>query len=177
MTAITTGGNGNWSSVVNNAPWAGGVVPVEGDTVIIASGHTVTLNQDATVGSDPGFGGTAALAITGALTFDNAASRTLTLKGDLTINSGGQLLIGTSGARYNSAYVATIIFNYSASMASGKYGLRVAYSTTSVLKAYGTVKTNNTYLTSQAASGQAIISVNDATGWANGDTIEIASTA
>src|SRR3972149_9650843 len=177
MTAITTGGNGNWSSTTNNAPWAGGVVPVEGDTVIIASGHAVTLDQNATVGSDPGFGGTAALAITGTLTFDNAASRTLTCKGDLTFNSGGQLLIGTSGARYNSAYVATIRFNYSGSLVSGKYGMRVTYSTTSAFKAYGATKKTNTTLASQANSGQAVIVVSDATGWADGDVVIVGGTA
>jgi len=174
MTAITTGGSGNWSSTINNAPWAGGVVPVEGDSVIIASGHTVTLNQNAIVGSDPGFGGTAALAITGVLTFDNAASRSLTFKGDLKFNSGGAMTIGSSGTRYNSSYVATLIMNYSASMASGKYGIRVDYSTSSVFKCYGMEKTNNTYLTGSAASGQKVINVNDVTGWAAGDVVEIA---
>ncbi|MGE0590324.1 MAG: beta strand repeat-containing protein, partial [Cyclobacteriaceae bacterium] len=41
---ITTGGSGNWSSTTLNAPWAGGVVPVAGQTVTINNGHIVTLN-------------------------------------------------------------------------------------------------------------------------------------
>lgn len=41
--AIATGGSGDWNSTTNNAPWAGGVVPVAGDTVTIGSGHMVTI--------------------------------------------------------------------------------------------------------------------------------------
>ncbi|TAG42727.1 MAG: hypothetical protein EAZ31_05630, partial [Cytophagia bacterium] len=37
----TSTGTGNWNTP---ALWTGGFVPVAGDDVIIASGHTVTLN-------------------------------------------------------------------------------------------------------------------------------------
>jgi hypothetical protein len=41
---ITTGGSGNWSSTTPNAPWPGGTLPVAGDVVIIATGHTVVID-------------------------------------------------------------------------------------------------------------------------------------
>ncbi len=45
---ITTGGSGNWTSTTNNAPWPGGIVPATGDSIIIGSGHTLTVNTAAT---------------------------------------------------------------------------------------------------------------------------------
>ncbi|MES2559103.1 MAG: T9SS type A sorting domain-containing protein [Bacteroidota bacterium] len=45
---ITTGGSGSWTSTTNNAPWPGGVVPSPGDSIIIGSGHTLTVNTAAT---------------------------------------------------------------------------------------------------------------------------------
>jgi len=45
---ITTTGNGNWNSTVNNTPWPGGVVPGTTDAVVIAAGHTVYIPGDYT---------------------------------------------------------------------------------------------------------------------------------
>lgn len=49
MAAIVSNTSGVWS---NTSVWLGGVVPIEGDTVRILNGHTVTLNQSVTVGAD-----------------------------------------------------------------------------------------------------------------------------
>lgn len=44
---ITTAGSGNWTSTSNNAPWPGGTLPQPGDSIIIGSGHTLTVNTTA----------------------------------------------------------------------------------------------------------------------------------
>ena len=172
MAAITTTGSGNWSSVTPNAPWPVGTIPVEGDTVIIASGHTVTIDQNVTIGADSA---TAAIAVTGILTFDTAASRTLTCKGDFTINAAGTLEVGTSGVRVPATTIITIKLNYSATMAAGKYFFKATASTAKIL-CYGASKTRATTLNGGISIGATSVTVADTTGWQVNDYIVIAST-
>lgn len=80
MSAITTQAAGNWSAT---GTWTGGVVPGNGDTVIL--NHAVTVDVNTTVGSSPAAGGTAAIFCNAALTL--AAGIVLTCRGDLKLNN------------------------------------------------------------------------------------------
>jgi hypothetical protein len=82
MAAITSTASGNWGT---GGTWVGGIAPVEGDTVTIASGHTVTVDGTYIVGSDPGSAGLAAVTVAagGTLKASRIANSSLTLKGDL----------------------------------------------------------------------------------------------
>lgn len=96
MTAITSGKSGNWSDA---GTWTGGVVPGNGDTVTIASGHTVTVDANTTVGHSPGAGdATAAVLMTGSVTV--AAGVTFTVRGDIRKNANGAKLTLSAGATF-----------------------------------------------------------------------------
>jgi hypothetical protein len=86
---ITTAGSGNWSSTTANTPWPWGTSPSSSDTVVIAAGHTITLDQNAAVNS---------LTINNGATLSTTlADSTRSLNGNITINgnfnvSGGYKL-------------------------------------------------------------------------------------
>jgi hypothetical protein len=178
MAAKTTAASGNWSAA---GTWTGGVPPTEGDTCTI--NHTVTVDTasggslDIIVGDDTT---TAAVTIGsgGVLQWVDATGiRTFTLKGDFKCNSGGQLLIGTSGSPITNTNKVTIKLNYSGTLVAAKYNwLFNTYSATSVFKAYGAARKRNTTLTAQAASGQNQATFADVTGWQNNDEILLGTT-
>lgn len=51
MTAYTSSTSGNWNAA---ATWGGAGYPVDGDTCVIASGHTITITADAACGVQTG---------------------------------------------------------------------------------------------------------------------------
>jgi large repetitive protein len=90
---ITSKGTGNWNDA---ATWLGGVVPAAADDVIIADGHSVTLNQNTTVRSiQVGQG------VSGILLLSDNSPRTLTVTGNVIISTGGAIncagFVGVTG--------------------------------------------------------------------------------
>lgn len=84
----TSAGSGNWSAP---GTWSGcgSGIPQDGDEVIIASGHTVTV--------DTNTNSINSLTVNGTLGFDTTA-RTVTVTGNVSVGSGGVMNTGTSGA-------------------------------------------------------------------------------
>lgn len=81
----TSNATGNWATA---GTWTGcgGLVPQNGDDVIIAVGHTVTLNGNTN--------NLASLTVNGTLNMaNNATARTMTVSGAVTINAGGTMTV------------------------------------------------------------------------------------
>lgn len=82
--------SGDWSLA---STWTGcnNGIPQNGDNVTITSGHVVTVNADTT--------DLASVTVNGTLRFDNSGTgKTMTISGDLVINSGGVLDVATGGS-------------------------------------------------------------------------------
>jgi len=172
MAAITSNGTGggNWSA---GASWTGAAVPSEGDTVIIQTGDTITIDQNITVGADSA---TAAIDVASGgkleVLHTVAADYTLTCKGNLQTSSGGTIEFGTVANPIPAARIFTIKLNYSAALAEGKYG----FINNGDMVMQGASKTPHTLLTSDLSATGTVWTVGDTTNWEVGDKVAIAST-
>jgi hypothetical protein len=181
MAVITSAQSGNWS---DPATWTGGVVPVEGDNVIISSGHTVILDDAAfgasglvTVGNDSS---TPAIQIAENATLlipsnSQLATRILRLKGNMEVKSNGTFQVGDSDTNpVPPDRVVRVQLNYSASLAAGKYGiiLRTPSTGPGKLRLYGTIK--DSFAEIESVNG-ATFKVNRLNGWQVGDRICLAA--
>ena len=92
MALYTSTKSGDWS---DTTVWdVGGSSPSDGDHAVIANGHTVDLDSDITVGNDDA---TPAIDISGILQRTSSANDwTLTCKGDISVNDGGEFNIDMS---------------------------------------------------------------------------------
>lgn len=172
MAAITSAATGNWSAT---GTWTGGVVPVDGDTVTIQSGHTVTIDQNITVGLT-GSDGTAGINVASGGKLEalstGAAAYTVIVRGDLSVS--GTLEIGTSANPIPIGKEVTLKLNAYASATDGLRGLIAEAGGTVTLQ--GATKTfDRTLLAADAAAAATSLTTADSTGWKNGDTIVIAS--
>lgn len=125
ITTVTTTGSGNWSSTTPDAPWPGGVLPTAADNVVIASGHTVTIDvttaecNDLTVTGTLRFpidGTAGGIVINGNVIVDGSSGKfrcetrspagaansfvahTATIKGNITVNTSGGVIDFRAGS-------------------------------------------------------------------------------
>ena len=178
MAAISSNGTGGgiWSAV---GTWAGGVVPAEGDYADVIAGDTVNIDDAAPatiiIGEDH-VAGAYAITVHGTLQYLSTAAvdHVFRCKGNLVINSGGSLNIGTVANPIPATRTFTIELNYSASLLAGKYGLR--QEDNGIIIVQGAELTHwNTTLASGVSATDTDITTTDITGWVIGDVITIAS--
>lgn len=161
MATITSAGSGDWSS---GATWVGGSVPVDNDTVVIASGHVVVFDVDTS-----GFAnGIAGLTITGTLNVSATTSSYLKMKASAYIGGAGTFNVGTSGTPIPFAVKFTL---------TGGSGWYVRGNDGLTMGVYGTEPTY-TYakLTDAESAGSTRLEIDtDLTGdlWAVGDSVNI----
>lgn len=87
----TSTGSGNWNTA---GSWSPSGVPANGDDVIIAAGHNVTV--------DVNTNNLNSLTVNGTLTVgNNATNRTVTVGGNVTVASGGTIVAGATSATHS----------------------------------------------------------------------------
>ncbi|KAJ9465077.1 hypothetical protein DIPPA_26072 [Diplonema papillatum] len=150
-----------WSSP---STWAGGILPGEGDTVVLVTGRNIILDID-----PPQL---FFMLVDGALIFDDSADRALDMK--YMLIRGGRLQIGKEAAPFQHKAVITLHGNRS-STPLPVYGTKnIAVRGGDVLL-YGQPKTPTwTRLSATAAAGDRYVSLREATNWLVGDEIVVA---
>jgi len=161
-------GGGLYSATTS---WAGGVVPVLGDSVDVVSGDTIEVDGTYGVGDDTA----TAFVINGILKASRTASSELSFRGGVTINPAGELDYGKSADPIPVGITAKLRLNDSATLTDGLWGLTC--DVTGKYFVYGATKTTNTYLTTQLTATGTTFDVNDVTGWQVGDVLVLATTS
>jgi hypothetical protein len=165
MAAISSNGTGggDWDLV---GTWAGGVVPVDLDTVTIVAGDTVVFNVD-----QSGFANGIGLTVnaTGILDAETAAG-TYHLKCNADITNNGEIKAGSSGTAYPSVADFTIEFNGAFEIQCGNTGVVNLYDTEPT---YRFIKLSGAAAAGEGAAPNPLQVDTDVTGdiWAAGDTI------
>lgn len=161
MATITSTQTGLWSAT---STWVGGVVPVDNDTVVIASGHEVTFDVDTS-----GFAnGIAGITVTGTLSVSISTSSYLKMKAATYIGGAGTFNVGTSSTPIPFAVKFTL---------TGGSGWYVQGSGGLTMGVYGTEPSiKYAKLSGAESAGATRLEIDtDVTGdiWTVGDTIRI----
>lgn len=175
MPTITSAQSGLASAA---ATWVGGIVPAEGDKVIIAAGHVVEIDGTYTWGDNsvtttiPN----AAINVSGTLKASRSANSSLTCKGLLLNNVNATIDYGTPTDRIPNGITADLILN-KATTPAHREGLRQVPPTTTTQDFWlyfcgATPRRRNCFLAANAAAGQNQLVLDGAAcNWEIGDTV------
>jgi hypothetical protein len=163
--AVTSRNSGNWS---DSTTWSGGVLPGTSQSAIITT-HTVTVDGFAASASS------ITIRSGGTLRFSRTASSQLEVTaGDLRVENGGTLDLGTALSPIPTSFTATLILSKPTS--TTRRGLRVDNGGT--FTSYGANKSPFGQAVAGPSAGATSVSLPAANtaGWAAGDQIVIAKT-
>jgi hypothetical protein len=110
---ITSSASGIWSA---GATWVGGVVPAAGDNVVVASGHTVTIDTTNAVCND--------LSVSGTVTFPDVNARGLTINGNCSIGATGKFNTFASGNPVGIKYQNIVLYKDLTVSSGGTFDMR-----------------------------------------------------
>lgn len=172
--------------------------PTTGDDVWIIGGNqtgTVSVTLDGTqlvgtgtdsIGSATSFNQAVYIGTGGLLTWDTAASATLTCKGYISVNgikaNPGELRIGTVASPYPVANTAQLIFdNYGTSGKSGMYNGGQSSINYGKIQLHGVARPDTTKWKTMLSSGTGTVAdpivLADAVGWTTGDEVIVTTTS
>jgi parallel beta-helix repeat protein len=156
---VTSSGSGLWS---DGSTWSTASTPTDTDEVIIAAGHTVTVDNFAEYI-------VSTVTVQGTLTFGVVDGSTLTLSGgDIIIEAGGALIMGEPGAPIGSSFEATLNL---AMGSPGQFGLIVKEggrfvtegnpaNRNVIIRSSGTTQANASYIQSLTTSATSFMVTN-----------------
>ncbi|MFH1724222.1 MAG: NosD domain-containing protein, partial [Elusimicrobiota bacterium] len=156
--------SGSWSDA---ATWIKGAIPTAHNGVRIEAGHTVIVDITTATASTT--------TVHGTLSFSRVAHSSLTLvQGDITVEPGGRLDLGTEASPIPAGTTAHLVLAYGRT--AGQYGLIVQDGGDFTVR--GATKSPYGFaLGNIDAAGESLtVSASSATGWAVGDTIAIGPT-
>ena len=165
MASFTSSQSGLWSSA---STWGGAGVPGDGDTVTIASGHTVTFDVDQSSFAS----GLAGLTVSGTLQFKEDVNTFLKVRNNIYLpNSSSRFICGTPE---NPIQRPSPGNQYRCKVAMDLDGGKLWFTGQGTFQFYGwTPPRNHTFLASNANSGSNQIVLQDSLGLQAGDVIVI----
>jgi len=141
-------------------------------TPVTNCGHVITVDGTYVAGDDT----TTAFTVNGTLKASRTVNSSLTVKGNLltATNAGACIDYGSSGDKIPTGVYAVIIYNYSAALVIGKYGVTV--NDGARFFGFGGTRTINAKTTASLAASGTSVTVDDITGWEVGDKIVFPTT-